>query len=280
MRGPGDRASPLPDEAREGEVSLTFGELGRDDGYLPHMSTDPAAAPDTPEIGHEHADVAGGWLRPAVFGAMDGLVSNLALIAGVAGGTSGTAESSAVVLAGLAGLAAGAFSMAAGEYTSVASQSEAAQHEIAKERREIVANPEAETLELASMYVEKGLDPALAAEVARQIHRDVDLAVDVHAREELGVDPGSLASPVVAAVSSFLAFAVGAFVPVLPYLLGASTLLPGLVVTLLALFACGAVVTQVTNRSWWFGGLRQLLLGGVAAALTFGFGSLVGTSLG
>ncbi len=261
-------------------MSLTFGELRRGDGYLPDMSTDPAAAPNTPKIGHEHADVAGGWLRPAVFGAMDGLVSNVALIAGVAGGTSGAAESSAVVLAGLAGLAAGAFSMAAGEYTSVASQSEAAQHEIAKERREIVANPEAETLELASMYVEKGLDPDLAAEVARQIHRDVDLAVDVHAREELGVDPGGLASPVVAAVSSFLAFAVGAFVPVMPYLLGANTLLPGLVVTLLALFACGAVVTQVTNRSWWFGGLRQLLLGGAAAALTFGFGSLVGTSLG
>jgi VIT1/CCC1 family predicted Fe2+/Mn2+ transporter len=261
-------------------VSLPFDEIRRHDGYFPHMTTDSAAAFDGPEIGHEHADVAGGWLRPAVFGAMDGLVSNLALIAGVAGGTSGATESSAVVLAGLAGLAAGAFSMAAGEYTSVASQSEAAQHEIAKERREIVANPEAETRELASMYVEKGLDPALAAEVARQIHRDVDLAVDVHAREELGVDPGSLASPVVAAVSSFLAFAVGAFVPVLPYLLGATTLLPGLVVTLLALFACGAVVTQVTNRSWWFGGLRQLLLGGAAAALTFGFGSLVGTSLG
>jgi vacuolar iron transporter family protein len=244
------------------------------------MSADAAAASGIPEIGHEHPDVAGGWLRPAVFGAMDGLVSNLALIAGVAGGTSGSAEPTAVVLAGLAGLAAGAFSMAAGEYTSVASQSEAAQHEIAKERREIVANPEGETHELASMYVEKGLDPELAAEVARQIHRDVDRAVDMHAREELGVDPGSLPSPVVAAVSSFLAFAAGAFVPVLPYLLGSTTLLPGLVVTLLALFACGAVVTQVTDRSWWFGGLRQLLLGGVAAALTYGIGSLVGTSLG
>ena len=244
------------------------------------MSTGATAASETPGVGHEHVDVTGGWLRPAVFGAMDGLVSNVALIAGVAGGTRGAADSTAVVLAGLAGLAAGAFSMAAGEYTSVASQSEAAQREIAKERHEIMVNPEAEALELAAMYVDKGIDPELAAEVARQIHRDVDNAVDVHAREELGVDPDGLASPMLAAVSSFLAFAVGALIPVLPYLLGASTLMPGLVVTMLALFACGAVVTQVTSRSWWYGGLRQMLLGGAAAALTYAFGALVGTSLG
>jgi VIT1/CCC1 family predicted Fe2+/Mn2+ transporter len=239
------------------------------------MTTD-ARMPDVPEISHEHPDVTGGWLRPAVFGAMDGLVSNLALIAGVAGGTRDQAGSSAVVLAGLAGLAAGAFSMAAGEYTSVASQSEAAQREIDVERREIIANPVAETDELARMYVDKGLDPVLAAEVARQIHVDVDNAVTVHAREELGVDPDDLASPMVAAVSSFLAFAVGALVPVLPYLLGAGSLVPTLVVTLLALFACGAVVTQVTNRAWWYGGTRQMVLGAVAAALTYLFGTLVG----
>ena len=239
------------------------------------MSAD-ARTPDVPEISHDHPDVTGGWLRPAVFGAMDGLVSNLALIAGVAGGTRDHAESSVVVLAGLAGLAAGAFSMAAGEYTSVASQTEAAQREIDKERREIIANPVAETDELAKLYVEKGLDPLLAQEVARQIHVDVDNAVSVHAREELGVDPDDLASPMVAAVSSFLAFAVGALVPVLPYLLGADTLVPTLVVTLLALFACGAVVTQVTNRAWWYGGTRQMVLGAVAAALTYLFGTLVG----
>ncbi len=239
------------------------------------MSAD-ARTPDVPEISHDHPDVTGGWLRPAVFGAMDGLVSNLALIAGVAGGTRDHAESSVVVLAGLAGLAAGAFSMAAGEYTSVASQTEAAQREIDKERREIIANPVAETDELAKLYVEKGLDPLLAQEVARQIHDDVDNAVSVHAREELGVDPDDLASPMVAAVSSFLAFAVGALVPVLPYLLGADTLVPTLVVTLLALFACGAVVTQVTNRAWWYGGTRQMVLGAVAAALTYLFGTLVG----
>ncbi len=239
------------------------------------MSTD-ALRPDLPEIQHDHPDVTGGWLRPAVFGAMDGLVSNLALIAGVAGGTRDHTGSSVVVLAGLAGLAAGAFSMAAGEYTSVASQSEAALREIDKERREIIANPTAEASELAEMYVGKGLDRELAQEVARQIHVDVENAVSVHAREELGVDPDDLASPMLAAVSSFLAFGVGALVPVLPYLLGAGSLVPGLVLTLLALFACGAVVTQVTSRSWWYGGSRQMLLGAAAAGLTYLFGSMVG----
>jgi vacuolar iron transporter family protein len=237
-----------------------------------------AGTPQISEIQHDHPDVTGGWLRPAVFGAMDGLVSNLALIAGVAGGTRNSADSAAVVLAGLAGLAAGAFSMAAGEYTSVASQSEAAQREIDKERREIIANPGAEAEELAEMYVEKGLEPALAREVARQIHVDVDNAVAVHAREELGVDPDDLPSPTLAASSSFLSFAVGALVPVLPYLLGADTLLPGLVLTLVALFVCGAVVTQVTSRSWWYGGSRQMVLGAAAAGLTYLFGSLVGGS--
>src|SRR3954465_6679602 len=126
-----------------------------------------ALPPEVPEISHDHPDVTGGWLRPAVFGAMDGLVSNLALIAGVAGGTRDHAGSSAVVLAGLAGLAAGAFSMAAGEYTPGASQSEAAQREIDKERREIIANPAAEISELADMYVAKGLSPRLPAQGAR-----------------------------------------------------------------------------------------------------------------
>lgn len=232
---------------------------------------------DAPQVGHEHPDVTGGWLRPAVFGASDGLVSNLALIAGVAGGTQGD-SSTAVVLAGFAGLAAGAFSMAVGEYTSVASQSEAAAHEVNRERREIIANPEAETRELAAMYVEKGIDEHLAYEVARQIHLDVDKAVTVHAREELGVDPHDLASPMLAAVSSFLAFGVGALVPLLPYLFGAGTLLPGLLITMVALFGAGAMVTSVTMRRWWYGGIRQMFLGGVAAAITYGVGALVGVS--
>jgi VIT1/CCC1 family predicted Fe2+/Mn2+ transporter len=244
------------------------------------VSQDLPDVPNASEISHDHPDVTGGWLRPAVFGAMDGLVSNVALIAGVAGGTQHLGDTKAVVLAGAAGLVGGAFSMATGEYVSVASQSEAAAREIDKERREIIRNPAGETAELAQMYVEKGLDPELAAEVARQIHADVDNAVNVHAREELGVEPGELASPRLAAVSSFLSFAVGALVPLVPYLLGSSSLLPTVALTLLALFVCGAVVARVTVRPWWYGGLRQVLLGGVSAGLTYVVGLSIGGVVG
>lgn len=225
------------------------------------------------EIEHEHQDVTGGWLRPAVFGAMDGLVSNFALAMGVAGGT---ADTDAVVLAGLAGLAAGAFSMAAGEYTSVASQSEAALREVQVERDEIVRNAAAEEAELAAMFVEKGIDPAVAREAAADVHQDLENAVRVHAEVELGVDVDDLPSPVLAAVSSFGSFAVGAVLPILPFLLGATSVWPAVVVSLVALFACGAVVTRLTARSWWYGGTRQLVLGALAAALTYGVGTLVG----
>ncbi|KRF17363.1 hypothetical protein ASG90_08745 [Nocardioides sp. Soil797] len=231
------------------------------------------------EIGHEHGDVNAGWLRPAVFGAMDGLVSNAALIAGVAGGTRDASGASAVVLAGLAGLAAGAFSMAAGEYASVASQAEAAEFEVAKERREIVENPALEQAELAEMLQERGLEPALAQEVAEQVHRDVDTAVAVHSMEEFGVDPDELASPLVAAVSSFVSFSLGALVPVLPFLFGITMLWPTMTLTLLALFGCGAVVTRLTNRPWWYGGGRQVLLGAAAFAITYLIGIGVGEGL-
>lgn len=238
-----------------------------------------AVSSGVPGIEHEHPDVTGGWLRPAVFGAMDGLVSNVALIAGMAGGTRHLGDSSAVLLAGIAGLVGGAFSMATGEYVSVASQSEAAEREIAKERSEILRNPVGEAAELAAMYVDKGLDPELAAEVARQIHADVDNAVSVHAREELGVDPHDLASPRLAAASSFAAFAVGALVPLMPYLLGATTLVPAAVLTLSALFVCGAVVARVTVRPWWYGGARQVLLGAGSATVTYTLGLLIGASV-
>ncbi len=233
------------------------------------------------EIHHDHRDVTGGWLRPAVFGASDGLVSNFALIAGVAGGTAAAGgTSSAVVLAGLAGLAAGAFSMAAGEYVSVASQAELAQAEIELERVELAERPEAELAELSETYVRRGLDPELAALVAEQLSRDPELALELHVREELGLDPFDLPSARSAAVSSFLAFSVGALVPVFPYLLGAETLLPALVVSMVALFAVGVLVSQVTVRTWWFSGLRQLALGGVAAGATYVLGSLVGSGIG
>ena len=235
---------------------------------------------DLPLIEHEHSDVTGGWLRPAVFGAMDGLVSNAALIAGVAGGTRDATNTSAVVLAGLAGLAAGAFSMAAGEYASVASQSEAAAFEVEKERAEILANPEAETAELAEMLADKGIDGDLATKVAEQIHRDIDSAVAAHSKEEFGIDPDELAKPGLAAFSSFIAFSLGAFIPVLPYLLGVTVLWPAMLVTLIALFGCGAMVTRLTNRPWWFGGGRQVLLGAAAFAITYLVGIAVGGTVG
>jgi VIT1/CCC1 family predicted Fe2+/Mn2+ transporter len=235
--------------------------------------TQTAADREEERVQHEHSDVTGGWLRPAVFGASDGLVSNFALIAGVTGGN---ADNSAVLLAGLAGLAAGAFSMAAGEYVSVRSQSEQALEEIDTERREIAARPKAEERELAQMYVAKGLDPELAHEVARQLSRDPETALDVHVREELGLDPGDLPSATLAAGSSFASFAIGALLPVLPYILGASGMLPALLLTVAGLFLCGAFVTQLTPRPWWYGGGRQVLVGAVAAAVTYGVGSAVG----
>ncbi|GAA2580066.1 VIT1/CCC1 transporter family protein [Actinomadura fulvescens] len=229
----------------------------------------------TAEIHHKHRDVTGGWLRPAVFGAMDGLVSNFALIAGVAGGQ---ASRQVVLLAGLAGLAAGAFSMAAGEYISVASQSELAEAEIEVERLELLRHPKAEMHELAAVFEARGVDPDVAAEVARQLSRDPEEALEVHAREELGVAPGELPSPYVAAGSSFLSFAVGALLPVLPYVLGVSSLWPAALIAGLGLFVAGALVSRVTTRTWWFSGLRQLALGAAAAALTYGLGALIGAN--
>ncbi|MGB8941877.1 MAG: VIT1/CCC1 transporter family protein [Streptomyces sp.] len=226
---------------------------------------------------HTHRDVNGGWLRPAVFGAMDGLVSNLALMTGVAGGS---VSQQTIVVTGLVGLTAGAFSMAAGEYTSVASQRELVQAELDVERRELRKHPADEERELAELYASRGVEPGLAREVAKQLSKDPEQALEIHAREELGIDPGDLPSPLVAAVSSFGAFALGALLPVLPYLLGADTFWPALLLALIGLFGCGAVVAKVTARSWWFSGLRQLALGGAAAGVTYALGSLFGTAVG
>jgi VIT1/CCC1 family predicted Fe2+/Mn2+ transporter len=229
-----------------------------------------------PEAHHEHRDVTGGPLRPAVFGAMDGLVSNFALISGVAGSN---ARPGTVALAGLAGLVAGSFSMAVGEYTSVASQAELARAEIDIERLEIRRNPEAEQDELAAMYVQRGLDAELAAKVAAQLSADPEQVWRVHAREELGVDPDDLPSPWTAATASFLSFTVGALLPLVPYLLGATSLLVSLSLSVVGLFAIGAVTSRFTNRGWLYSGLRQLLLGSLAAAITYGVGRGVGTRL-
>lgn len=229
------------------------------------------------EINHSHRDVNGGWLRPSVFGAMDGLVSNSSLIAGVVG--AGVATNT-VVLSGFAGLAAGAFSMAAGEYISVKSQSESIEAEVESERHELTVNAAGEERELAGMYEARGLSPELAAQVAAELSKDFEHALDIHVREELGVDKDALPSALIAGISSFLAFGVGAFLPLLPYLLGATSFLPAAIVTAVALFAAGAAVSIVTPKSWWFSGLRQLAFGFAAALVTFAVGSLVGTGLG
>ncbi|MBV2153513.1 VIT1/CCC1 transporter family protein [Kitasatospora sp. SUK 42] len=240
------------------------------------LEAESAHHPRIPAAGH-HRDVNGGWLRPAVFGAVDGLVSNFALMTGVVGGA---ASSGTVILTGLAGLAAGACSMAAGEYTSVASQRELVQAEIEAERLELSRNPHGELAELAQVYIGRGVEPELAHEVARQLTADPEAALEVHAREELGIDPNDLPSPLVAAGSSFLCFALGALLPLLPYLLGATSLLPAVVLAALGLFLCGAVVARVTARTWWFSGLRQLVLGAAAAGVTYLLGWLIGGHVG
>jgi VIT1/CCC1 family predicted Fe2+/Mn2+ transporter len=235
----------------------------------------PGPAPHGVE--HSHRDVSGGWLRAATFGAMDGLVTNIALVAGVGGGGAGRGV---IVLSGMAGLVAGAFSMALGEYASVQTQNDALTAEVAVERAEIARHPEAEEAELADMYQEMGLTRPTAEAVAREVHADPELALKVHVIQELGLDPDEKPSPVTAAVSSFLCFAVGGLVPLLPFLLGASSLALGLVVGAVGLFVVGALTSRFTGRPWWLAGGRQLLFGVVAAAATFAVGSLIGVSAG
>ena len=229
------------------------------------------------EIHHDHRDVSGGWLRPTVFGMMDGLVSNFALIAGVAGASS---TSSQVSLAGWAGLVGGAFSMATGEYISVKSQNESTHAELAVERHEIIHNSAAEQAELAQTYIARGVDPQTAKKVAEQLSRDPDQALLIHAQEELGVDPTQLPSPWTAAVSSLASFSVGALLPLLPYVFGTSTLLISAIVAIVALFVAGALSARFTSRSWTFAGTRQLVLGVLAAAVTYGIGALFHVSAG
>jgi vacuolar iron transporter family protein len=228
------------------------------------------------EIHHTHRDVNGGWLRPAVFGAMDGVVSNSALLAGVAGADTSTHT---VILSGFSGLLAGAFSMAVGEWTSVRSQAQLVQAEIAKEREEIARSPRAEEAELAAMFRHRGVSRELADRVAREISADPDEAWRTHVREELGVDPDEQPSPYTAGLSSFATFALGAFVPLLPYLLGAQTLVWSLLLAGVALLGMGAAVARFTGRSLWLGALRHLALGAVAVAVVYGVGRAIGTGV-
>jgi VIT1/CCC1 family predicted Fe2+/Mn2+ transporter len=228
--------------------------------------------PDLP-IGHEHRDVSGGWLRPAVFGMVDGLVSNFALIALVSAASSGTKP---IVLAGVGGLIGGALSMGTGEYISVRSQNESMQAEVEVERFELEHNSEAELSELTQMYVDRGVDPELAQLVAEQLSANTQQTLEIHTREELGFDLHDLPSPWVAMVSSFVSFSTGALVPLLPFLFGARTLPLAAVLSLAALFVTGVVTSRFTTRPWWYAGGRQLLLGLFSATVTFGIGQLFG----
>jgi VIT1/CCC1 family predicted Fe2+/Mn2+ transporter len=235
-----------------------------------------ATGPSDPQIGHTHRDVAGGWLRPAVFGAMDGVVSNSSLIAGVA---AASATVHGLILAGFAGLLAGAFSMAVGEWVSVQSQGQLLQTEIEKERAELERSPRAEQAELASMFRHRGLSRELAARVAAELSTDPDELWRVHVREELGVDPDHQPSPYVAAASSFVTFSIGAFVPVLPYLLRAHSLMWSLLLSGIGLVVIGAAVARFTDRPLIMGAFRQLALGAVAVAVTFGVGHVIGAGV-
>ncbi len=223
--------------------------------------------------GHQHRDVSGGWLRPAVFGAMDGLVTNVSLIAGVGGG-GGTPHT--LVLTGLAGLAAGAFSMAAGEFVSVSSQNELVAAEVRKEKFELEMHPDAERRELAEVFRQRGVDADLADRVARQVSAHPEEALNLHVREELGVDHNELPSPVVAAGASLLTFAAGALIPLLPYLIGLGSLAATVGISAVAAFAGGGLVSRITDRPFLRGAIRQLLLACAAAGLTYGIGTLIG----
>ncbi len=207
---------------------------------------------------------------------MDGLVSNVSLVAGI-GGSGATTHT--IILTGMAGLVAGAFSMATGEYTSVKSQNESIAAEVEVEALELRRNPEEEVAELAASYEQRGVDPATAMRVARQLSGDPDQALRTHSQIELGVNPTHLPSPWAAAASSLVFFALGAILPLLTYLAGVASLAAALAVAGVSLFVAGAVTARFTGRSAWFSGLRQLALGALAAAVTYLVGHLIGAQV-
>jgi VIT1/CCC1 family predicted Fe2+/Mn2+ transporter len=228
---------------------------------------------------HHHRNVRGGAARAAVFGVSDGLVSNVALILGVAGADVGPGV---VRLAGLAGLLAGAFSMAAGEYVSMRAQAELLEHELEMERIELRRNPHVEEVELAQIYQSRGVDPDTSRTMAAEMMRDPEVALQAHAREELGIDPEALGSPEAAAASSFVAFCVGALVPLMPWFFGGGTAatVASIVAGALGAVVVGAVLARFTERPVARSAGRQLLIAAVAAGVTYVVGSLVGVGAG
>jgi vacuolar iron transporter family protein len=230
---------------------------------------------------HRHRDVSGGWLRPTVFGAVDGLVTNTSLIAGLGGGG---VSAHTVILTGVAALVAGAFSMGTGEYVSVTNQNELVHAEVSTERAMLARFPDAEQAELAEYFENYGADSETAARMAAAVSADPDTALRVHTREELGVDPFELPSALLAGFSSLIAFSIGAIIPLLPYLAGLSgtgrgansALAAALGVAAVALLTGGMAVGKLTGRPLLRSGLRQLALGAIAVAITFAVGHLIG----
>ena len=232
------------------------------------------------QVGGRHRGIgSGGNLRAAVFGVNDGLVSNTSLIMGVAGATG---EPGLILTTGIAGLLAGALSMAAGEYVSMRSQREMYEYQIGLEREEFAEYPDEEAEELALIYHARGMDMEEARGVARKMLKDPEHALDTLAREELGLNPDNLGSPWGAALFSFLAFTVGAIIPLAPFLLklGPQPVLVAAALAGVALFAVGTTLSLFTGRGALSGGVRMLLIGGASGVATYAIGSLLGVSLG
>lgn len=222
-----------------------------------------------------------GTLRAIIFGVSDGLVSNAALVMGIAGAVTASGQGGFVVLAGVAGLLAGAFSMAAGEYVSMRSQTELLERQIELERAELEAMPEEEEAEIAAIYRARGFPDDEAKAIAKRLMGDPKIALETLVREELGLDPEELGSPWGAALGSFFSFAIGALVPLLPFILlaGEDALFASIGLTALALFGVGAAVSLLTGKSAIYTGLRQLAIGAAAAAITYAVGSLIGVNV-
>ena len=218
-----------------------------------------------------------GALRAAVFGVNDGLISNLSLIMGVSGAS---ASNRFVILAGVAGLLAGAFSMGAGEYISMKVQRELFERLLHLEAHELATEPEEEHEELRQIYEQRGFPPDLAEQVTQAVMRDPRMALDTHAREELGLDPDQLGSPWGAAASSFVTFSIGAIIPLLSFLFTSGTLAVWIAIAAsgVAIFGVGAAMSMLTGRRWWLSGARMVAVGAIAAAVTFGVGRLLHVS--
>lgn len=227
---------------------------------------------------HSHRDVQGGTARAAVFGVSDGLVSNVALILGIAGAST---EGSLVRLAGLSGLLAGAISMAAGEWVSVRAQNELIERELEIERRSLAENPELEKRELAAIYRHRGVDPDHAERIAEVIMADPEIALGVHAREELGVDPGGIGRPLVAAVASFWAFSIGALTPLVPWFFteGSGAMIASVMIGMIGAAIVGVALAIFTERSAVRTAIRQVLVAAGACTATYLIGKALGVSI-